>query len=61
MESVVHNEAQILDGKLLAVKGTGAMIRLDHAFSSFAGDVIGELACGDSPEMLAGDDFTPDW
>ncbi|KAJ0125283.1 hypothetical protein J7T55_006628 [Diaporthe amygdali] len=28
---------------------------------SFAGDIIGELACGKNPQLMNGQDFTPEW
>ncbi|KAI0517899.1 putative benzoate 4-monooxygenase cytochrome P450 [Xylaria bambusicola] len=61
VESVIHNEIRVLDDKLKDAKGSGTLVRLDHAFTSFSGDIIGELACGERPQLVNGSGFTPDW
>ncbi|KAI9701472.1 MAG: hypothetical protein M1836_001527 [Candelina mexicana] len=52
LESRIHNEARSLDEKLLPYAGTGAIVRLDHAFSCVTGDLAGQFACGENPELL---------
>lgn len=52
-------------GKLMdrfeELKGTGKVIRLDHAFVAFSGDVITRL-CTDQPRDLVDEqNFSPDW
>jgi hypothetical protein len=59
-EWVIHKEMSLLEDKLLAAD-KATPLRLDHAFAAFAGDIIGELACGKSPELMNGADFTPAW
>ena len=44
-----------------ALNGTGQIIRLDHAFIAFSGDVITRL-CTDKPrDLLDEASFSPDW
>lgn len=48
-------------GRLEALEGTGSVVRLDHACSAFAGDVIGQI-CWDDREMFLDDpNFAPEW
>ncbi|MCJ1423294.1 hypothetical protein MMC29_001176 [Sticta canariensis] len=61
LESRIHHEARSLDEKLLHCAGTGAIVRLDHAFACIAGDLAGQYACGENPELLAESDFNPEW
>lgn len=54
-----------LEQRLRALKGQNKVIRLDHAFSAFSGDIIGRI-CLDSGEsesssFLDDDQFAPDW
>ncbi|CAN8097128.1 unnamed protein product [Discula destructiva] len=54
-----------LEQRLRALKGQHKVIRLDHAFSAFSGDIIGRI-CLDSGEakedgFLDDPDFAPDW
>jgi hypothetical protein len=34
---------------------------MDCAFTAFTGDIVGHIACGESPQLLEGDNFTPEW
>lgn len=61
VQSIIHEEVRILDEKMSALKETGKPVRLDCVFTSFTGDIVGRLACGESPSLLEGKDFTPDW
>jgi cytochrome P450 len=51
-----------LFGRLQECKGTGRVVRLDHAFSALAGDVISGV-CVDNPQMslLRDPNFSPHW
>lgn len=60
-EWVIQKEIRLLEEKLLAAGNTTTPLRLDHAFAAFAGDIIGELACGKNPQLMNGQDFTPEW
>jgi len=61
VESVIHSELKTVEDKLLAVKDTNRAVRLDHAFAAVAGDVIGQIACGKSPQLVEGAGFSPEW
>lgn len=52
----------LLVTRLKESAGTGRVIRLDHAFSALAGDVISNI-CIESPPapMLRDPDFAPEW
>jgi cytochrome P450 len=61
LQSIIHDEIRTLDRKMLAAKDTGTAVRLDHVFTAFTGDIVGQIACGESPELLDGPNFTPEW
>ncbi|KAL9577881.1 MAG: hypothetical protein Q9212_006084 [Teloschistes hypoglaucus] len=50
-----------LDGRIEALKGTPTVVRLDHVFSAFAGDVVGRICWEDKEEFLDDSDFAPEW
>ncbi|KAI4592711.1 hypothetical protein KJ359_010470 [Pestalotiopsis sp. 9143b] len=60
LESRVHVEARSLDEKLLRYAGTGSIVRLDHAFACVTGDLAGQFACGENPELLEEPNFNPE-
>lgn len=47
--------------RLEALQGTNSVIRLDHAFSAFSGDIIGAICWDDKKEFLDDEEFAPDW
>ncbi|KAI3319149.1 cytochrome P450 family protein [Xylariaceae sp. AK1471] len=52
---------KLIIGRFESFKGTGRVVRLDHAFLAFAGDVISRL-CMDNPRSLVDDaEFAPDY
>ena len=61
MQSIIHEEIRTLDHKMSSLKGSGKAVRLDCVFTSFTGDIVGQIACGESPALLEGNDFTPEW
>lgn len=61
VESRIHNEVRLLDAKLRELKGTGAVIALDHAFSALTGDLVGQFTCAEHPQLINGSEFTPQW
>ena len=61
IQSIIHEEIRLLDRKINDLKASGATLRLDCVFTSFTGDVVGYVACGESPALLQGKDFTPEW
>ncbi|ESZ98217.1 putative cytochrome P450 [Sclerotinia borealis F-4128] len=50
-----------LEQRLMEYRGTDQVIRLDHAFSSFSGDIIGKICWEDEKEFLDDPDFAPEW
>jgi hypothetical protein len=60
-EKIVHSKARVLDQRLCTLKDTGSVVRLDQAYSACVGDIIIELAVGESSHMLKEPDFTPEW
>ncbi|PVH92548.1 putative benzoate 4-monooxygenase cytochrome P450 [Periconia macrospinosa] len=61
LQGMIHEEIRTLDQKISALKNSGKPVRLDCVFTSFTGDIVGRLACGESPSLLEGKDFTPEW
>lgn len=44
-----------------ALKGTHSVIRLDHAFTAFSGDVICKMCCEEHDDFLQDPNFAPHW
>ncbi|EMD96233.1 hypothetical protein COCC4DRAFT_19072 [Bipolaris maydis ATCC 48331] len=42
-------------------KGTGKVVRLDHAFTAYSGDIISALCIDEPPHFTSTPDFTPSW
>lgn len=61
VESRIHDNVRMLDAKLCDLRGTGTAVALDHAFSAFTGDLVGQFTCGEHPQLLDGPEFTPQW
>lgn len=61
MESMIIDETQILNDRLVALQGSKSVIRLDHVFSAFAGDVIGKICCENPPSMMRQPEFGKAW
>ncbi|KAL2859546.1 cytochrome P450 [Aspergillus pseudodeflectus] len=54
--------ARLVVDRLESFKGTGKVVRLDHAFTAFSGDVINRI-CVDKPSetYIEDDEFSPWW
>jgi hypothetical protein len=51
-----------LESRLRDLKGQNRVIRLDHAFSAFSGDIIGRICLDDGKDRFLDDpDFAPHW
>ena len=50
-----------LAARLEALQGTNTVIRLDHGFSAFSGDIIGRICCENKEEFLDDPEFAPEW
>ena len=48
-------------GRLESLKGTGTVIRFDHACSAFSGDVIGQICWNNKEQFLDDPNFAPEW
>lgn len=44
-----------------ALKGTHSVVRLDHAFMAFSGDVICKICCVEHDDFLQDPEFAPHW
>ena len=51
----------MLNQRILWLAGSGRVIRLDHVFSAFTGDVIGRICSETPPNLIQGEDFGRDW
>ncbi|KAF2866147.1 cytochrome P450 [Massariosphaeria phaeospora] len=61
LEPMVAGVANRLVKRFEAVKGTGQVMRLDHAFVALSGDVIGRICCDNHTDMVDEEDFGVDW
>ncbi|KAK2767551.1 hypothetical protein FQN54_003709 [Arachnomyces sp. PD_36] len=61
LESQIGELVQKLVGRFEALKGTGTVVRLDHAFLAFSGDVISMLCVHDPRHLLDSPNFAPEW
>lgn len=61
MEPMIIEEAKLLNDRLEELRGTKRVIRLDHVFSAFAGDVIGRICCETPPNLMSEPEFGKDW
>ncbi|KAL9586172.1 MAG: hypothetical protein Q9212_001093 [Teloschistes hypoglaucus] len=59
-EGMVADAARQLANRLEAFKGTGAVVKLDDAFSALTGDIIAHVACGANPGLLEHPEFSPE-
>ena len=60
-EPFVIEVVKLMDRRLQSLKGSKRVIRLDHVFSAFAGDVIGKICCESPPRFIEDPDFAPHW
>jgi hypothetical protein len=64
LQPMIAEVALHLETRLRELKGSKKVIRLDHAFAAFSGDIIGRI-CLDNGEtggrFLDDPDFAPDW
>ncbi len=52
---------KLIVGRFESLKGTGKVVRLDHAFTAFSGDVINRLCIDDPPNLVDDGEFAPGW
>jgi hypothetical protein len=61
LEPMLHEIVGLLNRRFESLKGTGTVVRLDHAFVAFSGDVISRICCENHTDMLEDPDFSPHW
>ncbi|KAK2608849.1 hypothetical protein QQS21_002562 [Conoideocrella luteorostrata] len=63
LEHIISEVALHLESRFKELKGSGKVIRLDHACSAFSGDIIGRICLGGEPGQRFLDDssFASDW
>ena len=61
MQGMIIQEAKLLNTRIEEMRGSKRVIRLDHVFSAFAGDVVGSICCETPPNMMNLADFGSDW
>lgn len=65
LQSMLAEVTLGLEARLRQMKGQNRIIRLDHAFSAFSGDVIGRVCLssqdGDVASLLDDPNFAPEW
>ena len=58
---MLHEIVGKLARRFEAMRGTQSLVRLDHAFFAFSGDVIGRVCCGEREDFLDDPNFAPQW
>lgn len=61
IEAMIIEEVNLLDARLKQLRGLRRVVRLDHVFAAFAGDVIGRILCETPPNMMKQADFGAHW
>lgn len=61
LEHVLADVVAKFNRRLEAFRGTNTVIRLDHAFAAFSGDVIGRICCEDRKDFLEDPRFAAEW
>lgn len=68
LQPLIAEIALKMENRLRELEGTRKLVRLDHVFSAFSGDIIGRIclstnssAAEERPEFLDDPDFAPDW
>lgn len=61
IEPMVAEEIKLLDDRLTALKGTGTVVNLEHAYAAITGDIIGQICSEKHVSLVQGEDFSPQW
>ena len=61
LQHMLSEVVEKLASRIEALKGTNSIIRLDHAFSAFSGDIIGRICWEGEKEFLDDPEFAPEW
>lgn len=61
LEPMLYDLVIKLVGRFEALKGTGTVVRVDHAFAAFSGDVVDRVCFENFSDFLADPNFAPYW
>jgi cytochrome P450 len=61
LQPLLAETIEKLDSRFSQAKGTGSVIRLDHAFFAMSGDVVGKLCWAEKEDFLDEPNFSPGW
>ncbi|EEA28685.1 hypothetical protein TMatcc_002964 [Talaromyces marneffei ATCC 18224] len=61
LQPLLAETIEKLDSRFAQAKGTGTVIRLDHAFFAMSGDVVGKLCWSEKEDFLDEPNFSPGW
>lgn len=61
LEPILHEAVQKLEKRFIELKDKSVVVRLDHAFTAFTGDVIGTVCCEEREQFLDDPEFAPYW
>ncbi|KAL8948518.1 MAG: hypothetical protein Q9222_005299 [Ikaeria aurantiellina] len=61
LQPLLAETIEKLSNRFEHAKGTGTVIRLDHAFFALSGDVVGKLCWAEKDEFLDDADYSPRW
>ena len=61
LQPLLAETIEKLDSRFAQAKGTGSVIRLDHAFFAMSGDVVGKLCWAEKEDFLDEPNFSPGW
>ncbi|KAI4284882.1 MAG: hypothetical protein L6R38_001091 [Xanthoria sp. 2 TBL-2021] len=61
LQPLLAETIEKFEDRLEQTKGSGSVIRLDHAFFALSGDVVGKLCWAEKEEFLDDPNFSPEW
>jgi len=61
LQPLLADVVRKFESRLIEIEGSGAVIRLDHAFSAFSGDIIGKICWENPGSFLDDSEFAPAW
>ena len=59
LEPLLREHVERLHDRLNRYKDSGAVLRLDHIFTAFSGDVVHNTCCDDESRFLENPEFAP--
>jgi hypothetical protein len=61
LQPLLAETVRKFEDRLQALKNTGKVVRLDHAFFALSGDVVGKLCWAEKEDFLDDPDFGVEW